>query len=178
MYWCESSQIIASRSSAWISCRPKHHYVCYAPRRPHILHLAYCYLYLAPNAFFYEVDITSSASIEKVAQKIRSDHGDPTALVNNAGIATLNTILEESEDQIRRVFEVNSIAHFLLVKEFLPAMIKRNHGHIITVASMSSFVTVAQNVDYCCTKAGALAFHEGLAQELKYRYNASKVRTR
>jgi short-subunit dehydrogenase len=124
------------------------------------------------------VDITSSASIEKVAQKIRLDHGDPTVLVNNAGIATSGTILEESEDQIRRVFEVNSIAHFLLVKEFLPAIIKRNHGHIITIASMSSYVTVAQNVDYCCTKAGALAFHEGLAQELRYRYNARKVRTR
>jgi all-trans-retinol dehydrogenase (NAD+) len=140
--------------------------------------LTYYYLYLASNAFFYEVDITSSASIEKVAQKIRSDYGDPTVLVNNAGIATLRTILEESEDQIHRVFKVNLISHFLLVKEFLPAMIKRNHGHIITIASMSSYVTVAQNVDYCCTKAGALAFHEGLAQELRYRYNARKVRTR
>jgi all-trans-retinol dehydrogenase (NAD+) len=152
--------------------------VCYAPPRPLTLRLAYDYVYLASNAFFYDVDITSSASIEKGAQRIRQEHGEPTVLVNNAGIATLSTIIEESEAQIRRVFEVNSISHFLLVKEFLPEMVKRNHGHIITVASLSSYVTVAQNVDYCCTKAGALAFHEGLTQELRFRYNARKVRTR
>jgi NAD(P)-dependent dehydrogenase (short-subunit alcohol dehydrogenase family) len=73
------------------------------------LRLAYDYVYLASNAFFYDVDITSSASIEKVAQRIRQEHGEPTVLVNNAGIATLSTIIEESEAQIRRVFEVNSI---------------------------------------------------------------------
>ena len=56
-------------------------------------------------------------------------------------------------------------------------MARRNHGHVVTVASMASFLVHAQNVDYTCTKASALAFHEGLAQELKSRYNADKVRT-
>ncbi|KAH8585598.1 hypothetical protein B0O99DRAFT_530415 [Bisporella sp. PMI_857] len=132
---------------------------------------------LPSNAYFYQAEITSSKSLENVAQKIRSDHGDPTVLVNNAGIMQLSTILDESEDEIRRVFNVNLIAHFLLIKEFLPAMIKRNHGHVMTIASMASFITGVQNVDYCCTKAGALAFHEGLTQELRHSYNARKVRT-
>jgi len=56
-------------------------------------------------------------------------------------------------------------------------MIKANHGHIVTMASMASFMVHAQNVDYACTKASCLAFHEGLTQELKSRYNANKVRT-
>ncbi|OKO97743.1 hypothetical protein PENSUB_9669 [Penicillium subrubescens] len=56
-------------------------------------------------------------------------------------------------------------------------MVKQNHGHILTVASMASFVTQGKNVSYACTKAAALSFHEGLAQELKHRYNAPKVRT-
>ena len=87
-------------------------------------------------------------------------------------------MLDESEDQIRRVFDVNIIAHFLLVKEFLPAMIKQNHGHVVTVASVASFVTGVRNVDYACTKVSVLAFHEGLAQELKHTYKARNVRTR
>lgn len=90
----------------------------------------------------------------------------------------LTTVLDVSEEQIRKIFDVNIIAHFLLVKEFLPAMIERDHGHIITVASLASFVTGVRNVDYSCTKVGALAFHEGLAQELRHVYNARKVRTR
>lgn len=133
--------------------------------------------YVVPNVYFYEVDITSSEKIREVAEKIREDHGDPTVLINNAGVGTNKTILDETEAEMRRVFDVNTISHFLLVKEFIPAMIKRNHGHVVTVASMASFMVHAQNVDYTCTKASALAFHEGLGQELKSRYNAQKVRT-
>jgi short-subunit dehydrogenase len=87
-------------------------------------------------------------------------------------------LLNESISEIRKLFDVNVLAHFILVKEFLPAMIERNHGHIVTVASMASFVTMTQNVSYSSSKAAALAFHEGLAQELKHKYNAPGVRTR
>lgn len=77
---------------------------------------------------------------------------------------------------IRRTFEVNTISHFLVVKEFLPAMIEKNHGHVVTMASLASFAVNARNVDYSCTKASALAFHEGLTSELKATYGADKVR--
>ncbi|KAL0932078.1 uncharacterized protein CTRU02_213031 [Colletotrichum truncatum] len=132
---------------------------------------------LPSNAYFYEADITNTNSIREVASRIRHDHGEPTVLVNNAGVMKISTILDETEEQIRHVFDVNIIASFLLVKEFLPSMIKRNHGHIVTVGSMASFVTGVQNVDYASSKIGAIAFHEGLAQELRHRYNAPKVRT-
>jgi all-trans-retinol dehydrogenase (NAD+) len=98
-------------------------------------------------------------------------------LINNAGIGSAATILEGSEDFIRKTFEVNTISHFLTVREFLPAMIKKNHGHVVTVASMASFLVHAGNVDYSCSKASALAFHEGLASELKSRYKAPDIRT-
>ncbi|OBT75446.1 hypothetical protein VF21_05723 [Pseudogymnoascus sp. 05NY08] len=132
---------------------------------------------LPANAYFYEADITSSANLAEVAQAIRSKHGDPTVLVNNAGVMKIKTMLAESEEEIRQVFDVNVIANFLLIKEFLPAMIKRNHGHIVTIASLASFITGVQNVDYSCSKVGALALHEGLAQELRHAYNAKKIRT-
>jgi all-trans-retinol dehydrogenase (NAD+) len=57
-------------------------------------------------------------------------------------------------------------------------MVESDHGHVVSVASMASFVTVASVVDYGCSKAAALSFHEGLTQELKHRYNAPRVRTR
>jgi len=47
----------------------------------------------------------------------------------------------------------------------------------MTVASMASFVTIAQNVAYSATKAAVLALHEGLRQELDHRYNSPNVRT-
>lgn len=98
-------------------------------------------------------------------------------MINNAGIGDWHTILDAPMTYIRKIFEVNTIAHFTLVKEFLPAMVSKNHGHVVTVASLASFVVVAGSVDYACTKASALAFHEGLAAELRWRYKAPDVRT-
>ena len=113
-----------------------------------------------------------------MAEQIRSEHGHPTVLVNNAGVGHDGTILEEPEAKIRQTFEVNTISHFMTVREFLPAMIERNHGHVVTVASMASFVALGEMIDYCCSKASALAFHEGLGQELKHWYKATGVKTR
>jgi len=113
-----------------------------------------------------------------VGDKIRQAHGEPTVLINNAGVGHDGTILEEPEDKIRQTFEVNTVSHFMTVREFLPDMIKKNHGHVITIASMASFMGLGEMVDYCCTKSSALAFHEGLRQELKFWYHAPKVRTR
>jgi short-subunit dehydrogenase len=83
----------------------------------------------------------------------------------------------ESDAMLDKTFQVNTVAHSYLTREFLPHMVKQNHGHVVTIASMASFAAIANNVAYSCTKASALAFNEGLAQELKHRYNAPKVRT-
>ncbi|KAL4802611.1 hypothetical protein BDV18DRAFT_147000 [Aspergillus unguis] len=132
---------------------------------------------LPTGVTFHKADITSSTSISEVAAKIRQESGDPTVLINNAGVGHDGTILEKPESKIRQTFEVNTVSHFLMVREFMPAMIKQNHGHIVTIASMASFIGLGDMVEYSCTKASALAFHEGLRQELKLWYNAPKVRT-
>ena len=121
--------------------------------------------------------MTTTEGVKSFAEEIRKAHGNPTILFNNAGIGGGGTIIDEPEATIRRVFEVNTISHFIMVKEFVPDMITKNHGHIITTASMASFAAIGGMTDYACTKASALAFHEGLAQELKHYHNAPKVRT-
>lgn len=56
-------------------------------------------------------------------------------------------------------------------------MVRRNKGHIVTVASVNSFLTNSANADYVVTKTGALTFHEGLTSELKIWYKAPGVKT-
>lgn len=120
------------------------------------------------KTFFYQVDLAKPESIKSIASKLRPEHGDPTVLINNAGIEFNKPILGLSESQIRRTIDVNILAHFLLVQEFLPTMVSRNHGHVVSVASLASFTTSAINVDYACMKFAALAFYEGLGQELRH----------
>ncbi|KAK2000573.1 short chain dehydrogenase [Colletotrichum falcatum] len=131
---------------------------------------------LPSNAYFYETDVTSSTSLEKSAEQIRCDHGEPSVLVNSAAVLTMASILDETEEQIHKVFDVNLISSFLLIKQFLPSMIKHNHGHYVDIACRDVFAPGVNNVDYACSKSGTLALHEGLMKELRHRYKAPKVR--
>lgn len=56
-------------------------------------------------------------------------------------------------------------------------MITKRKGHIMSVASLASFVALAGAVDYAATKAALLALHEGLTQELKHRYECPQIKT-
>lgn len=126
---------------------------------------------------YFKCDITSAANLAEVAKEIRAKVGEPTILVNNAGVARGKTILETTEKDLRFTFDVNTFAHYNTVKEFLPSMINKNHGMIVTVASYAAWLAVPSMVDYAMSKAAANAFHEGLSAELKTRYDAPRVRT-
>ncbi|KAG4411554.1 hypothetical protein IFR04_015313 [Cadophora malorum] len=129
------------------------------------------------NVYYYKCDITSPATIASVAAEVRKDVGEPTILINNAGVARGKNILDATEKDVRFTFDVNTLAHYWMAKEFVPAMVKANHGMIVTVASFAAYVTVPNMTDYAASKAAALSFHEGLTAELKTRYGAPKVRT-
>jgi len=130
-----------------------------------------------PRVRYYECDVTSSESVASVADSVRRELGHPSILVNNAGITKPISILKMSEQFLRKIFGVNTISHWFLVQQFLPHMIQANKGHIVTVASLASYVALPTGADYSATKAAALAFHESLACELKHVYKAPNVLT-
>lgn len=129
------------------------------------------------NVHYFRCDITSPKTISAVAAEVRAKVGNPTILINNAGVVVGRDLLSASERDVRFTFDVNTFAHYWMVKEFLPHMCKANHGMVVTVASVAAWVTVPNMVDYAASKAAAYAFHEGLAAELPTRYGAPRVRT-
>lgn len=131
-----------------------------------------------PNVYYFKCDITNPSIIASTAAEIRNIlKSSPTILINNAGVCRGKTILDSTEKDVRFTFDVNTLAHYFLAKEFLPSMIQANHGMVVTVASSAAYISIPNMVDYASSKSAALGFHEGLAAELKTRYNAPKVRT-
>lgn len=122
-------------------------------------------------------DIRSPANVAAAAEKITSQIGHPTVVINNAGVVRGKTILDATPEDVRFTFDVNALAPFWTTKTFLPHMIAQNHGMIVTVSSFASWITVPNIVDYAASKAATTSFHEGLSAELKTRYKAAKVRT-
>lgn len=131
---------------------------------------------LGKNLHYYQADLSKPEVIRDVCARVRSEVGHPTVLVNNAGLARGYTVMEGSYADIEVTMKTNLTAPFLLCKEFLPDMVKNNHGHIVSICSMSAVTVPPEIVDYAATKAGIQALHEGLGMELKYRHDAPRVR--
>jgi NAD(P)-dependent dehydrogenase (short-subunit alcohol dehydrogenase family) len=126
---------------------------------------------------FYQCNIASRDEVHKAGEAIRSDLGVPSVLVNNAGIGNGVPILDLPFERLKAIFDVNIISHWNTVQEFLPSMIAMKKGHVMSTSSLAAFVGICGTVDYCATKAGTMAFHEGLTQELKHRYKCPEIKT-
>ncbi|KAK4664120.1 uncharacterized protein QC763_513020 [Podospora pseudopauciseta] len=130
----------------------------------------------ASRVFYFQADLSKPEVVRSVSKRIKKKVGHPTVLINNAGLARGFSVLEGSYADVEVTIKTNLQAPFLLIKEFVPHMAKTNHGHIVTICSMSAVVPTPGIVDYSATKAGVQALHEGLALELKHRHKADKVR--
>ncbi|KAK4121992.1 NAD(P)-binding protein [Parathielavia appendiculata] len=124
----------------------------------------------------FQADLSKADAIRAVCARVRDEVGHPTVLVNNAGLVRGRTVMEGSYADVEVTFKTNLIAPFLLIKEFLPEMVRNDHGHIVSVCSTSAIMPPPDIVDYAASKAGIQALYEGLGMELLYRHNAPRVR--
>lgn len=81
-----------------------------------------------------------------------------------------NPFPQTTNAESQRLLQVNLISHMVLIRAFLPAMLTQRKGHIVTIASMASFVPAPGLVDYCISKIGALYLTEGLRAECLAHY--------
>lgn len=109
------------------------------------------------------VDVTDSTAV--AAEAVAA--GPVDVLVNNAGVVTGKRLLEASESQIRRTFEVNALALYWTTRAFLPGMLDRGRGKVVTIASAAGLIGVARQTDYSASKWAAIGFTESLRAELR-----------
>lgn len=120
----------------------------------------------AQKAHFYRMDVTDRESVYAVGRDIVDKFGGVDILINNAGIVDGAPILSASDRMIERTMAVNVTAHFWTIKAFLPTMLERNSGHIVSISSAAALFGCAGMVDYCASKAAASGLMVALRQEL------------
>jgi all-trans-retinol dehydrogenase (NAD+) len=67
---------------------------------------------------------------------------------------------------------VNILSHFWTCKAFLPSMIARNTGHLVTISSAAGLIGIRGLADYSASKFAACGFHESLRMELRRQKSA------
>lgn len=116
----------------------------------------------------YVVDITDREKVYRVGAQVLQDFGHVDVLINNAGIVVGSKIQHTTDAAMEKTVQVNTLAHFWTLRMFLPAMLKRNAGQVVTVASMAGQIGTAGLVDYSASKFGAVGIAESLRMELRH----------
>jgi len=118
------------------------------------------------------VDVSDPIAVADSWDRIESEVGVPTLLVNNAGVAGGTGLTwEQPPVDWWRVFETNVLGTFLLSRAVLPAMVSAGRGRIVNVASGAAFYPVLDDEDpnvnsaYMASKAAVIRFSEALAGE-------------
>ncbi len=119
----------------------------------------------------HTVDVTDRAAVRAAAEAT----GPVDVVVNNAGIVTGKPLLEASDESIERTMAVNVLSLYWVTRAFLPGMLQRRRGTVVTIASAAGLVGVARQTDYAASKWAAVGFTESLRAEL--RATRSPVRT-
>lgn len=113
-----------------------------------------------------ECDITDPLQVATFQQKTSSDLGPATILVNNAGIFPLTPFEDLTFSDWRAINAVNVDAMFLVSQAFVGDMIAAKQGRIVNMSSTVCWLKIEHYVHYITTKAAAIGFTRGLANEL------------
>ena len=113
------------------------------------------------NAVAASYDVTSSAQCAAVAQDAVSRWGRLVCLDNNVGIGSQGTIVEETEENWKRVMNVNVDTMFLACKHAIPAMIRTAGGGAIVNVSSISALRPRGLTAYTVSKGAVIATHQG-----------------
>jgi NADP-dependent 3-hydroxy acid dehydrogenase YdfG len=113
-------------------------------------------------------DVGEPAGVHALANYVSELLGDaPDVLVSCAGAFSLAPLAEADPEEFERLVAVNLRGPFLLVRAFLPLMLRRRSGHLIHVGSVAGRVAFPENGAYSASKYGLRGMHEVLLQEIR-----------
>lgn len=120
------------------------------------------------DASWRQIDVTDATAMQNVAVAIEHERGPVDILVCNAGVAISGVKAEDATDEEwRRVIDINLNGVFWSCRAFGRAMLKRGSGTIVNIGSMSGFIVnkPQEQASYNASKAGVHHLTRSLAAE-------------
>jgi NADP-dependent 3-hydroxy acid dehydrogenase YdfG len=107
-------------------------------------------------------DITRKEDVDMLAARYQ-----PDLLINAAGAFALAPVAQTSIESFDRMLATNLRGPFLLIRAFLPAMLARGEGFIVSIGSIAGRQAFPANGAYSASKFGLRGLHAVLDAELK-----------
>jgi len=122
--------------------------------------------YLHTNYRHFVLDVSDQDAVRAMMTSIRKGEGRLDALINNAGIASMNAALLTPLDTARRVIETNVLGTFLFCQEAARLMQKNKFGRIVNFTTVAVPFYLEGEAIYAASKAAVESLTRVLAREL------------
>lgn len=117
------------------------------------------------NVWERQGDIRSKAYCEGLIDYAIAETGRLDVLVNNAGIITRGNVVETTDEDWARTFDINVTAIFYTCRRAIPPMKERGGGAIVNVASCWGLYPGPGHPAYCTSKAAVAALSKCLGRD-------------
>jgi 2-keto-3-deoxy-L-fuconate dehydrogenase len=111
------------------------------------------------EADFATADVADEVSVQALASRVPALH----ILVNNAGVGHVGNLLQTGASDLDRLYGVNVRGVFNCCKTFVPAMLERGTGSVISLASIGGIVAVRDRLAYTTTKFAVVGLTKAMA---------------
>ena len=118
-----------------------------------------------PEIHLEKFKLNEHNKIEEFIEKVSKKLDGLDILVNNAGITSDNISIRLSEENWKKVIDLNLTASFLMCKYAIKKMLKNKSGKIINITSIVGHTGNLGQANYAASKAGIVAFSKSLAIE-------------
>ena len=118
-----------------------------------------------PNIIIDRFELDKHDKIENFIETSSEKLGGLNILVNNAGITLDNLSIRLTQDNWKKVLDVNLTSTFLMCKYAIKKMLKKKYGKIINITSIVGHTGNLGQANYAASKAGIIAFSKSLAIE-------------
>ncbi|MBT8089470.1 MAG: 3-oxoacyl-ACP reductase FabG [Gammaproteobacteria bacterium] len=115
------------------------------------------------------LNVADEESAQAALKDLQGNEGNPTILVNNAGIARDNLLMRMKQEEWDEVIATNLTGLYRMSKACLRGMMKAKKGRIISIASVIAIMGNAGQANYAATKSGMIGFSKSLAREIGSR---------
>ena len=113
------------------------------------------------------VDVGEESACKALIQRVLTENnGRCDALVNNAGVGHVGTILNTEPADLEKLWRVNVLGDYHLCRAVLPSMIERKSGSIINIGSIASTMGMESRFAYTVTKHAVLGLTRAMAMDL------------
>ena len=127
------------------------------------------------KALAVAVDVADEAQVQAAVERVATELGAPTVLINNAGVLRDNMLFKMSADDWDAVMNVHLRGSFLMTRAAQKYMTEATWGRIVNLSSTSALGNRGQ-VNYSAAKAGLQGFTKTLAIELgKFGVTANAI---